>query len=94
MISSNTVSQVASVCRLDTWETEQENWTETVKVLQHQKHIFETLVNANDLIDAPQKKRKFNADHSLGKSNTDLSLGEFNMDVSLGITHTDRTFSL
>ena len=85
---------MAAVCRLDTWETEQENWTETVKVLQHQKHIFETSVNANDLIDAPQKKRKFNADHSLGEFNTDLSLGDFNTDVSLCISQTNRTFKL
>ena len=72
-------SYVAYVCRLDTWETEQENWTETVKVLQHQKHIFETLVNANDLIDAPQKKRKFNADHSLGEFNTDVFLKQIEL---------------
>ncbi|KAK2180439.1 hypothetical protein NP493_443g05016 [Ridgeia piscesae] len=51
--------------RLDTWETEQDSWTETVKVLQRQKDIYETLVNSNDLIDMPQKKRKFNPDHSL-----------------------------
>ncbi|KAI0209397.1 Nicotinamide/nicotinic acid mononucleotide adenylyltransferase 1 [Lamellibrachia satsuma] len=60
-----TALQSSDWIRLDTWETEQDSWTETVKVLQHQKDIFETLVNSNDLIDMPQKKRKFNPDLSM-----------------------------
>ena len=44
--------------RLDTWESEQESWLETVKVLRHHRDMLESLYNANPLPDTPTKKRK------------------------------------
>ena len=41
---------------LDTWETEQESWSETAKVLEHHKSMLDHTYNSNQ--DTPTKKRK------------------------------------
>lgn len=52
--------------RLDTWETEQDGWTETAKVLQHHRDCLESFHNANPLPDTPTKKRKLDHNSSPG----------------------------
>ncbi|XP_067656249.1 nicotinamide/nicotinic acid mononucleotide adenylyltransferase 3-like isoform X1 [Haliotis asinina] len=43
--------------RCDTWETEQENWNETAKVLRHHQEVLDNLYNTN-VKPTPTKRRK------------------------------------
>ncbi len=52
--------------RMDTWETEQDAWSVTVKVLQHHKEVLDSYYNANPLPDTPTKKRKLDHNSSPG----------------------------
>ena len=52
---------------MDTWECEQPEWLETLKILRHHKEILDTAYNANPLPDTPTKKRKIDPEYSTGK---------------------------
>ena len=52
--------------RMDTWESEQESWSETIKVLEYHRDCLESLYNANPVPDTPTKKRKLDHNSSPG----------------------------
>ena len=51
---------------MDTWECEQPEWLETLKILRHHKEILDSAYNANPLPDTPNKKRKIDPEYSTG----------------------------
>ncbi len=51
---------------MDGWESEQEGWMETYRILKHHKEVLDSMYNANPLPDTPTKKRKL--DHSGGQN--------------------------
>ncbi len=52
--------------RLDTWESDQPTWLETLKILHHHKDMLDSLYNSNPLPDTPSKKRKIDPEYSTG----------------------------
>ncbi|XP_074640488.1 nicotinamide/nicotinic acid mononucleotide adenylyltransferase 1-like [Tubulanus polymorphus] len=63
--------------KLDTWECEQENWSETVKILRYHKNRIETRYNVDNSTDdinsvmSPSKRRRVNRSQSNKNKTTD-----------------------
>ena len=56
----------SSCCRLDTWECEQPEWLETLKILRHHRESLDSAYNANPVPDTPTKKRKIDPAYTTG----------------------------
>ncbi|ELT93563.1 hypothetical protein CAPTEDRAFT_211251 [Capitella teleta] len=67
--------QTSDWIKLDTWESEQESWLETLKVLKHHRESIESAFNANPPPDTPTKKRKLNSNMSPGMPRIKLLCG-------------------
>ncbi|XP_076354177.1 nicotinamide/nicotinic acid mononucleotide adenylyltransferase 1-like isoform X2 [Tachypleus tridentatus] len=54
--------QTSDWIRLDTWESDQTTWTETLKVLQHHQNLLDSIVNGNKSSSNLRKRQKLNYD--------------------------------
>ena len=49
--------------RLDCWESDQERWIPTVKVLEHHQGILNSITNANNAANCTVKKQKLDVEN-------------------------------
>lgn len=68
--------------RLEPWESEQEVWSTTLKVLHHHKEQVESIYNAN-LPDTPTKRRRLETKDSCSNSNCNYQRQEGTAQIRL-----------
>lgn len=49
--------------KLDCWESDQDSWTPTVKVIEHHQNIINTITNSNNMLESVAKKQKLDVEN-------------------------------
>ncbi|GIY42949.1 hypothetical protein CEXT_31471 [Caerostris extrusa] len=65
------VGGIMSPVKLDCWESDQESWTPTVKVLEYHQNILNSITNTNNIQISAAKKQKLDVENMNAVNNNE-----------------------